>query len=190
MKKNIIYSVLLVFALPLVAYAQRPFSDKGIIYTVSPLFGYETVYRSTPTPHTTAKVMYGIRLTAGYEKISAELEFTRSNDTENYINAPQKISYLDEKLKLGVRSSYGISSLFSISVRLGGQAKQSTVESTSNNVTTTTKNDPEYSPYAGGAFNAYLGKIGFHLGTTVVFKDFNDMGKNEYQNTIAVSTGF
>lgn len=47
------------------AFAKPAAKTKDIKYTISPLFGYETVFRATPTPHTATRSMYGARLTVG-----------------------------------------------------------------------------------------------------------------------------
>jgi hypothetical protein len=187
-KISILCFLLTVFSFTF-AEAQAPFNAKALSYKIIPLFGVESVYRSTPTPNTATRVMYGVRLVVGYEQIAAEAEVTRGSDTQNFTVAPQKVVYTDDKLKLGVTGSYRLTSLFNVAGRLGGQAKKSTEESTSSGVTTTTEKPIEYSPYAGAAFGITLGPVRVSIGTTVVIKDINDMNKNEYQNTVAFSAG-
>lgn len=159
-------------------------SAKDIQYDISPIIGYETVYRSTPSPHTVTRLMYGARLTAGLDIISGELEYTTGTDTKNFTVAPEKVVVKDEKLKLGARSTFRLTELFNAAIRFGGQAKRSTEEVTNTGVTTTEEKPIEYSPYAGAAFGIQLGKTRISIGTTVVFKDINDMEKNEYQNVV------
>lgn len=164
-------------------------SEKDVKYTISPLFGFETVYRDTPTPHTATHTMYGARATAGVDMISAELEYTKGSDTENFAVAPEKITNTDEKAKLGIRTTYAFNEYMNLAGRLGCQAKKTIEESTSAGLTTTTEKPIEYSPYLGAAFGVRFGKLNIHLGTTAVIKDSNDMTKNEYQNTISVGVG-
>jgi hypothetical protein len=83
-----------------VAFSKPMSAPKDIKYTISPLFGYETVFRATPSPHTATRAMYGARLTVGSDTISGELEYTKSSDTENFLVAPEKIVTNDDKLKL------------------------------------------------------------------------------------------
>jgi hypothetical protein len=186
--RNLFLASLLFFT-ALLTYAQKPFSDKDITYKIAPLFGFETVYRTSPTPHTSTHMMYGARATIGVDRISGELEVTRGTDTENYTVAPQKVSYIDDKLKLGIRSQIRLGTYFNVAARLGGQATRTTIESTRDNVLTVAIEPIEYSPYAGAAFGIDVGIIGVHIGTTAVFKDVNDMSKNEYQNSISISAG-
>lgn len=188
--KKILICSLIAAGFSTAAYAQRKPSSssalKDVQYDISPIIGYETVYRSTPTPHTLSRLTYGARVTAGLDIISAELEYTTGTDTENYAVAPEKIVNKDEKLKLGVRSTFRLTELFNAAIRLGGQAKKTTEEETSAGVTTTEEKPIEYSPYAGAAFGIQLGKTRISIGTTVVIKDVNDMEKNEYQNVVTV----
>ncbi len=169
------------------SYAKDGYRD--LTYQIQPLFGFETVYKSTPTPHTVTQTMYGVRLTGGVDILSAEIEYTKGTGQEDFQTAPEKIKSTDEKLKLGGRSTFNLSGLFNFSVRFGGQAKKSTEESISGGVSTINQKPIEYSPYIGAAFGLHLGKLNISLGTTVVIKDVNDFQKNEYQNVIAVGVG-
>ena len=163
--------------------------DKDFTYTIQPLLGFETVYRSTPRPHTVTQTMYGVRLTGGVDILSAEIEYTQSTGTETFQTAPEKIKSTDEKLKLGGRSLFRLSDIFNFSVRFGGQAKKTKEEITNIGVTTTEEKPVEYSPYLGAAFGLHIGKMNVSVGTTVVIKDVNDMEKNEIQNVVAIGFG-
>jgi hypothetical protein len=171
------------------SYSQAQRGAKDFTYTIQPLLGFETVYRSTPRPHTVTQTMYGVRLTGGVDLLSAEIEYTKSTGSENFQTAPEKITSTDEKLKLGGRSVFRLSDLFNMSVRFGGQAKKTKEETTNAGVVTTEEKPIEYSPYLGAAFGLHLGKMNVSVGTTVVIKDVNDMEKNEVQNTIAIGFG-
>jgi hypothetical protein len=168
--------------------AQRG-GKKDFTYTIQPLLGFETVYRSTPRPHTVTQTMYGVRLTGGVDLISGEIEYTQSTGSETFQTAPEKIVSTDEKLKIGARSLFRLSDIFNMSVRLGGQAKKTKEETTNVGVTTTEEKPVEYSPYLGAAFGLHIGKMNVNIGTTVVIKDVNDMEKNEVQNVVAVGFG-
>jgi hypothetical protein len=169
------------------AQAQR--GAKDFTYTIQPLLGFESVYRSTPRPHTVTQTMYGVRLTGGVDILSAEIEYTQSSGTETFQTAPEKIKSTDEKLKLGGRSIFRLSNVFNMSVRFGGQAKKTKEEITNGTVVTTEEMPVEYSPYLGAAFGVHIGKMNISVGTTVVIKDANDMEKNEVQNVVAVGFG-
>ncbi len=138
MKKIALSTICLLSSMALARPASMP---KDIKYTVSPLFGYETVFRATPTPHTATHAMYGARLTIGSDSISGELEYTKSSDTENFMTTPEKIVTNDDKLKLGLRTTYRANEYLFATARLGGQATQTERIETSSGVATTIKDD-------------------------------------------------
>ncbi len=164
-------------------------APKDMKYTISPLFGYETVFRATPTPHTATHAMYGARLTVGSDAISGELEYTKSSDTENFLVAPEKVVTNDDKLKLGLRSTYRLNDAIFTTARLGGQATQSERTETSGGISTTIKDDPVYHPYAGAHIGLKLGPISVSVGATAIIKDTKDMSKNDFQHTLSITLG-
>lgn len=181
--------ILFVAVLCSASFSQAQRGTKEFTYTIQPLLGFETVYRSTPRPHTVTQTMYGVRLTGGIDLLSGEIEYTQSTGSETFQTAPEKIASTDEKLKIGARSLFRLSDIFNMSVRLGGQAKKTKEETTTAGVTTTEEKPIEYSPYLGAAFGIHIGKMNISVGTTVVIKDVNDMEKNEVQNVVAVGFG-
>lgn len=185
------FTLLLIINLTLgsVALAKGSMSTKDVKYTVSPLFGYETIFRTTPTPHTLTRTMYGVRLTAGTDIFSGEAEYTKGTDTENFLVAPEKIVTDDEKLKLGIRSTYRFNDYLFTSGRLGGQATQSVRTETSSGVPTTIKDPVKYDPYAGLHIGLKLGPISVSAGATAIIKDTSDISKNDIQHTLSISMG-
>ncbi|WP_413943304.1 hypothetical protein [Bdellovibrio sp. HCB-162] len=163
---------------------------KGAGYQLEPLYGYETVYRDYPSPHLNTRLMYGARLTAGTDLISGELEYTKASDTEDFSTAPEKIRTEDEKLKLGVRSTYRFNNFFFATGRLGGQATKEIRKETSGGVETTKEEPIKYNPYAGASLGVKLGPISVNVSSTVIFRDGGDMSKNDYQNTVSVGVGY
>lgn len=172
-----------------VAFSRPMAAPKDIKYTISPLFGYETVFRATPTPHTATRAMYGARLTVGSDIISGELEYTKSSDTENFLVAPEKIVTNDDKLKLGLRSTFRLSEIVYMTGRLGGQATQTERTETSAGIPTTIKEDPKYHPYAGAHIGLKLGPVSVSVGATAIIKDTSDISKNDIQHTLSVTLG-
>lgn len=161
----------------------------GIKYTISPLFGYETVFKATPTPHTTTRTMYGARLTAGTDLVSGELEYTKASDTENFLVAPEKIVTDDEKLKLGLRSTYRINDLLFTTGRLGGQATKSVRTETSAGVPVIFTDAIKYDPYAGLHIGLRFGPVALSIGATAIIRDTNDLSKNDIQHTFSITLG-
>lgn len=165
-------------------------SKSDFKFKLEPLFGFENVYRSFPTPHTTTQTHYGVRLTAGLPELSGEAEYVQGNSTETYAVAPETVKYKDENYKLGLKSIFKISDLLSASARAGAQAKKTKREEINAGTSTTTDEPTKISPYAGAQLGLSLGgKMTVYLGTTVIFNDTNDMSKNDYQNSVSFSVG-
>lgn len=164
--------------------------SKGNGYNIEPLYGYETVYRDYPTPHLQTRAMYGARVTLGVDILSAELEYTRSSDTETFSTAPETIKTDDEKLKLGIRSTYRFNDYFFSSIRLGAQATKETQEKISGGVSDKEEKPIAYNPYAGATIGIRFGVVSVNLSSTVIFRDSSDMSKNDYQNTVSLGVGY
>lgn len=157
---------------------------------VMPIIGYETVFRDFPTPHTSTRLIYGLRLSYGVPLLSGEAEYTMGNDVENYVSAPERVRNKDERLKLGLVSTYHPVQFFSLSARAGGQASRGTREITSGGVATTTTKDLEVNPYAGAGLGFHLSSfLTLNANSTVVFRDYKSMRKNDVQNTVSLSIG-
>lgn len=170
--------------------AAKAASKSDINYRIEPIAGLETVFRDSPTPHTSTRAIYGLRLVAGADWLSAETEYTKAEDTENYTTAPEKVVNKDEKLKLGLRTTKNLGSVFFTTFRVGGQATHHINESTSSGITTTTDKPITYAPYAGLQLGLRLGNFAqFSVGSTMVFTNNQDFSKNEVQNTVSLSLG-
>lgn len=173
----------------LFAQSRSSMSTKDMKVSIEPLAGFETLYRPYPTPHTVTRTMFGVRLTAGSDLISAEAEYTQGNDTENFLTAPEKIETKDNNYKLGIRSTYKITDWAFSSIRLGGHATESTVTETNAGVPTTTKKPMEYHPYLGAHIGAKLGPISVSIGATAIIRDTANISNNDVQHTLSVSLG-
>src|SRR4051812_25574505 len=78
-----------------------------VAITVEPIIGYERVQKLVPQRHSRDRLTYGARARAGIPAVSAELEFTRAEDTEDFSGqALSRVKDQDDRLKLGVVSSY------------------------------------------------------------------------------------
>ena len=162
----------------------------GISYTLEPIIGYETVFRGLPTPHTSTRMVYGARVSAGVTLLSGEIEYTKGQDTENYLVAPEKVTNYDEKLKLGLKSTYNFNQYIFANARLGAQAWKNAVETTNGGVVTKKENDIKIDPYAGAGLGLRISNIlSVSAGVTAVIYDTSDMSKNDYQYTLAIGIG-
>lgn len=156
---------------------------QNIEYTVEPIVGYERVQKLIPTPHSTDRLVYGARATAGIPYISAEAEYTHSRDTEDYPLTPQTITETEDKARIGLRSSINLASTVYFFLRAGAQAKQVRREIVGSGASDST--DPiRYNPYAGAGFRFRLGhRFSFSADATAVFRNFPNMAENDYMFT-------
>lgn len=170
------------------AFAARVTLAQGKGYKIEPIYGIETVFRDYPTPHLQTRSMYGLRLSLGVDLLSLETEYTKASDTEDFSTAPEKVKTDDERLKLGLSSTYRVN-WFHLTGRAGAQATQTTRETTSSGVVTTDKRPIQYNPYAGASMGVSFGPVSVNLSSTVIFRD-NDWEKSDFQNTISAGVGF
>lgn len=170
------------------AFAASFTLSKGSGYKVEPLYGIETVFRDYPTPHLQTRSMYGLRLSLGVDLLSVETEYTKASDTEDYSTAPEKVKTDDERLKLGISSTYRVD-FFHLTGRAGAQATKTVRETTSGGVVTKDDRPIAYNPYAGASIGLNFGPASINLSSTVVFRD-NDWEKSDFQNTISAGVGF
>ncbi|MDG0817745.1 outer membrane beta-barrel protein [Bdellovibrio svalbardensis] len=173
-----------------VASAREFKLSSGPGYTVSPLYGYETVYRDSPTPHLATRAMYGLRVTVGEDILSAEVEYSKASDTENMSTAPEKIYNEDEIAKLGIRSTYRFNNYLHSSLRVGAQATRGIEETTSSGILTRKDKDIRYNPYAGLQLGVSFGVFSLNASSTMVFRDYSDLSKNDIQNTLSFGVGY
>jgi hypothetical protein len=181
-KSGLLLAATLLLSAPSLAQAQL--FELGI----EPIIGYEMVQKVLPTRHRVSRLTYGGRITAGILLLSAELEYTRSNDEESFTSPTRTIADTDDKLKLGLRSGFGLGHLITLTARGGVQAQQNKHEDTLAGVKTTSYTPVTYNPYAGAELRLRLThKITASAGVVVVVHDFNDMVQNEYQTTAGFS---
>lgn len=156
---------------------------------VEPIVGYEYVQAILPSRHSVSRLVYGARVTAGVLMFSGEAEMTRGVTSEDYGTYTQSIT--GDRVKVGVRSNFGLGSLLRVFLRVGGQAAQDRFDVTSGGVTATYYSDLKISPYAGAGLNARLSSLlSAHAGVTAVVPDFQDMTQNEYQATAGFRVKF
>ncbi|WP_413578163.1 hypothetical protein ACLVWU_06435 [Bdellovibrio sp. HCB290] len=161
---------------------------KGTGYRIEPLYGIETVYRDYPTAHLQTRSMYGLRLSLGVDLLSLETEYSKASDTEDFSTAPEKVKTDDERLKVGLSSTYR-TQYFHLGGRAGAQATKSVRETTSGGVVTKDERPIAYNPYAGASIGLNFGPVNISLSSTVIFRD-NDWEKSDFQNVISAGIGY
>jgi hypothetical protein len=149
---------------------------------IEPIIGYERVQQLLPTKHTSNQLIYGARVIAGLLLISAESEYTHGTSTETYTDMTQ--TYTADRLKLGLRSGFGLGSLIRFSARGGVQASQTKTDQTVDGVTVTTKDTIRYNPYAGAGLRLRLtSKVTASAEVVAVFRNLTYLQDTEYQTT-------
>lgn len=159
--------------------------------SVEPVVGYEREVKLVPTMHTVERFFYGARLIAGYPLLSAEAEYTRANDTEEFPTQNLTIKDQTDKLKVGVRSTPSIGKILFLSLRAGVQASRNNHQEILNNVSTVTDQPLEYDPYAGAGLRLVLGKkMSLAFDFTGVLRDTADLSSFTPQASAGVSIRF
>lgn len=189
MIKIVISAVVLILVAPMVE-ARTFVLSKGAGYSIEPLYGFETIYRSSPRSYIKSRAIYGLRLTAGKPLLSGELEYARASDTENYSTAPEKIYYQDDKYKVGITSTAYLGKHFFMAGRAGAQATEGIQEETSGGVKTTKEKGLQINPYAGVKLGIQFGVVRINAGSTMVFNDYKDFSKNELQHSVSLGIGY
>jgi hypothetical protein len=149
---------------------------------IEPIVGYEKVQQVLPSKHSTTRLMYGARLTAGFLFFSGEAEYTTGKNQESFSGMDQ--THTVEHLKAGIRSGFGIGSLIQFFARGGVQATRGKTEQTVGGVTTTSTEATRYNPYAGASARVRLtSHLSASADVVAVIPDFQHLDQNEYQVT-------
>lgn len=166
--------------------------SRAVVSTgVEPIIGYERVQKLIPTPHTTERLVYGVRVTVGLPLISAEAEVTRATDTESFPTINQTIKDTEDKARVGARSTFRLGGMISLIARAGAQAKLVKHEFNTAGVTGVVVDPIKYNPYAGAGFKFKMSRqIALTADITVVFRDFPNMNQNDYMTTAGFVVSF
>lgn len=158
--------------------------------TVEPVVGYERVTKTQPILYTKDRMLYGIRMIAGIPLVSAEGEYTHASDTGSFPTLGTDTSDTQDRIKLGIRSTYRMG-LLSVFVRGGGQATRNTYSETVASVTTTTVSPVKYWPYLGGGLRFHMSRNLALTGDIVtIFRNFPNMNDNDYQVTAGLTLSY
>lgn len=158
----------------------------GLSLGLEPIIGYERVQKLIPTEHTTDRLVYGARLTAGFALLSLEGEYTQSKDSETFTSESLVVSDYAQKAKVGLRSTISLGGGIKAFARGGVQATQNKHIETTSGVETSNLIEPlETNPYAGAGFKVSMSnKISLTGDVVAVFKEWPNMNKNEYMTSL------
>lgn len=183
--KNII---LLVITL---SFSSKVFSAGGSQYlTFEPIVGYERVQKLSPTVHTKARLIYGVRANFGPPLISIEGQVTQGNDTEVFPLLDLTIKEEVINAMLGLRSQIGFGPL-GFYIRAGGHARKSKITTTKAGASTVKEPAIYASPYAGTGISLKLASmLRVNAGITVIFSGRPKGSDQEYQTTLGFALKF
>jgi hypothetical protein len=158
---------------------------------IEPLYGFEKYYRLSPAPAKfKTRTMLGVRATYGVPFLSAELEVTTGEDSENTPTTTiTKSINKREQAKLGLRSNYALGSRLHLFFRAGARAAKDTVSITESGTTTSTVGDINIDPYLGAGIRIIIGaNFSLNAGVTgTQIKDDNGDAKLELQTSFSAS---
>jgi hypothetical protein len=165
-------------------------SNAGLLeLNIEPIVGYEKVQQLLPSPHSTNRLFYGARVTAGLLLLSLEGEYNHGEKEEVFGNMTQK--NIGDKVKVGLRSGFTLGPLLRFYLRGGVQASQERTEQTVDSDTTVTYGPIAYKPYAGASLRlALTRKLTASADVVAVIRDMNNFEQNEYQTTAGFAIRF
>jgi len=187
---NHIHSKILGFFLGLMllgasAQAMTSFSRGGFDITVEPVLGYQFTHSGASSG--TGMLIYGARVTAGSQLLSAEAEYTHGSNTTVTSNPEQTVKTDQDAAKLGLLSSPALTSWLNFLARAGGQASRQKVETIQSGVSSTDNGKWNIDPYAGVGLQGALGsQISLNAEVTYVVDDWSHWNKNDIQTTFSV----
>ena len=182
-------SGLLIFSSYLLCNAGTAHAVTALQFTITPIVGYERVQEIVPTPHTKDRLTYGARATLGIPLLSAEVEYTQAQSSEDF-NPSQDLMTKDsaQQLKIGARTQVNLTTKIYGIGRAGVQATKNHHEQTTGGVTTAVDQPIYYKPYGGVGFGvSILPKVRATGEIVAVFNKFPDMSQNEYQTTVGLT---
>ena len=172
---------ILIFITSSLAYSQ---SKSAFVF--EPIYGVERTQVEYPKPSRyVTRSLFGARALYGVRLLSAELEYTRSDDTRTYTEDDYKVHDTVERLMLGTRSTFAISSFLGWWLRFGVRASKNKAEITDQGVESTENPPIEYDPYAGTGLTLAVGPMfALNAGATMIFTDgFPSTKKYDVQYT-------
>ncbi len=153
-----------------------------IQYRIEPIVGLERVQKLLPDAHTSTRLFYGARATAGVPFASLEGEYTRSQDEESFPLQSTSTLSTGDKAKVGIRGSYSLGQYLNLNARIGGEASQEKTEVTSGGSSTSETTPIQLRPYLGAGVQLnFTKKLSFSAEVVATFRELPDFSQNNYQ---------
>jgi hypothetical protein len=177
------FSAVLLVALVLSVRA-RAAELEGVSYTVEPIVGYSFERKSDPA-RSKLVLTYGARVIAGYRILSAEAEYTQGKSEEAFPTTFTTIDEKTERMRVGLRSTFGIGEILDWHLRGGGEAQKRHRTTTVSGVSTESDSPSKVYPYVGTGLELRLGSVvSLNASAVATLKDLHDMKQNEYSTTL------
>ena len=154
---------------------------------ISPLYGFEKVYKIAPVSKTKTRAFYGVRAQAGPRILSVEAELTQSRDTELLASQNYTEKETTTQAKLGIRSGMGVGPL-SFYLRAGGSAKKSKYEIDDNGALSTKEPAMKTYPYAGTGIDFRI--MGFFVDAAITAVFTGEPKGSDYDTQTSLALGF
>lgn len=177
---------LIVLTGALLAVESRAAEQKGVVYAVEPIVGYEFQRKENPD-RTKGVLAYGARLTAGYKILSLEAEYTQGQSDERFLETDLSIQEKTQRYRLGLRSTYAIAGMLDVFLRGGAEAQNSHVKTTTSGVLSERDTPSKVYPYLGTGLTFKLAQnLALNASVTATFKDFKDLSQTEFATAFGV----
>lgn len=117
--------------------------------SVTPIVGLERVQKFQPSPHMKTRGIFGARATYRFPISALEVEYTHAQDTSS--DAATATTYKDseDKIRVGLRGSFTMSSFLTSYIRGGAQGRKNEQTKTVNGATSTKSTSSKVQPYVG-----------------------------------------
>lgn len=158
---------------------------------IEPVYGFERTLQVEPKPSRyRTDIILGIRGTYGTDVIAGELEINQSN-SENEVDS-YKVKTQSQNLLAGLRLVPLAGKFYSLYMRGGMRARQTTTEITQNGETNKTSSGTQLDPYAGTGVTINLASVFSLNASATLIYNRNAESSEQYdtQYALGFSIGF
>jgi hypothetical protein len=168
-----------------VVYAKSSTSN----LTISPIVGVERIQKLKPTPTMKSRTIFGVEAVYHLPIISFEAIYTHGQDSSYDAVTTTTYKDVDDKMKLGVRGSFGMGAFLSSYLKGGAQVKLSKQTRTVSGAASSTSSETKVNPYVGtGLTISVLNTFAITADVTAVYVPTSTAGLSDYE--IQPSLGF
>lgn len=155
--------------------------------TFEPIVGTETSLVSYPEPNYHTRATYGARILYGVTLFSGEVEYTEARSDKTH-TGDVEVKTHDQRLALGIRSTFPMGKYLGFHLRAGGRAHQGETEIKTAGVKETKETPKTIDPYAGAGLQlAFSSNLALNISATLI-RNAEDEYDSQY--TVGLSTRF